>query len=101
MSLYIVTISLLHYRCDVTIKPVSDYLAQAPIEVIYLFADDAITCEGFIEPEPNFARGMSYIIYVVKTNTTVRLTCSDRAHGIVYFGYWLGTVVKYCTRNGL
>ena len=61
MSLYIVTISLLHYRCDVTIKSVLDGLAQAPKHVKYLFADDAITCEGFIEPETNFAGGMLYI----------------------------------------
>ena len=61
MSLYIVTISLLHYRCDVTIKPVLDGLAQAHIDVNYLLANDAITCEGFKEPEPNFAQGMSYI----------------------------------------
>ena len=27
--------------------------------------------------------------------------CSDHAHGVVYFGYWLGTVVKYCTQSSV
>ena len=27
--------------------------------------------------------------------------CSDRAPGIVYFGYWFGTVGKYYTLNSL
>ena len=27
--------------------------------------------------------------------------CSDRAPGIVYFGYWFGTVGKYYTQNSL
>ena len=31
----------------------------------------------------------------------LRYICSDRAPGIVYFGYWFGTVGKYYTRNSL
>ena len=27
--------------------------------------------------------------------------CSDRAHGIIYFGYWLGTVDKYGAQKSL
>ena len=39
------------------------------------------------------------IIYIHCVHEVVK--CSDRAQGIVYYGYWLGTVVKYCTRNSL
>ena len=41
-----------------------------------------------------------YCKYIL-SNDSYMYTCSDRAHGIVYLGYWLGTVDKYCARNSL
>ena len=46
----------------------------------------------------NFEIFLTVLFVQVPTSNLVHI-CSDCTHGIVYFGYRLGTGAKYCTRD--
>ena len=38
-------------------------------------------------------------VRAIRRDLATACKCSDRTHGIVYLGCWLGTVILYCARN--